>query len=44
MSQTLEQMGKDLEQSKEDILKRKKETEDEIRKYARKRLIEDKKT
>ena len=41
MSQT-EQMGKDLEQSKEDFLKRKKETEDEIRKHARKKLIEDK--
>ena len=42
MSQT-EQMGKDLEQSKEDFLKRKKETEDEIRKHARKKLIEAKK-
>lgn len=41
MSQT-EQMGKELEQSKEDFLKRKKETEDEIREYARKKLIEDK--
>ena len=41
MSQT-EQMGKDLEQSREDFLKRKKETEDEIREHARKKLIEDK--
>ena len=42
MSQTLEQMGNDLEQSKEDILNRKEETEDEIRNRARKKLIEDK--
>ena len=43
MSQT-EQMGKDLEQSREDFLKRKKETEDEIRNIlkTRKKLIEDK--
>ena len=42
MSQAIEQMGNDLEQSKEDFLNRKKETEDEIRSHAIKRLIEDK--
>lgn len=42
MSQELQKLGNDLEQEKEGFSKRKKETEDKLREYARKRLIEEK--
>lgn len=42
MSQELQKLGNDLEQKKESFSKRKKETEDKLREYARKRLIEEK--
>ena len=42
MSQELQKLGNDLEQEKESFSKRKKETEDKLREYAKKRLIEEK--
>lgn len=42
MSQELQKLGNDLEQERESFSKRKKETEDKLREYARKRVTEEK--